>query len=50
MQFLSSNGLTRWFGCERAYINSELRMVLVGHNSRDEVRQTWLVVPAELQA
>lgn len=32
---------SRWFGCSRAYINSELRMVVVGHDSRDEVRQKW---------
>jgi len=31
----------RWYGCERAYINAELRLVVVGHNSRDEVRATW---------
>jgi len=30
-----------WFGCERAYINSELRMVIVGTNPRDEVRMKW---------
>lgn len=50
VQLLSVDGLSRWYGCERAYINSELRMVLVGHCSRDEVRQKWAVVPAELQA
>lgn len=33
---------SRWFGCERAYINSELRMVVVGTNPRDEVRMKWL--------
>ncbi len=34
---------SRWFGCERAYINSELRMVVVGFDSRDEVRSKWEV-------
>ncbi len=33
----------RWFGCSRAYINSELRMVVVGTNPRDEVRMKWPV-------
>jgi hypothetical protein len=34
---------SRWFGCERAYINSELRMVVIGTPSRDEVRMKWSV-------
>lgn len=34
---------SRWYGCERAYINSELKMVVVGCNSRDEVRMKWPV-------
>jgi hypothetical protein len=33
-------GVVRWFGCDSAHIDSSLRMVLVGHFSRDEVRQT----------
>lgn len=37
---LEDGGL-RWFGCKRAYINSSLRMVLVGHNSKDEIRALW---------
>lgn len=32
---------SRWYGCEKAWINSELRMVVVGFDSRDEVRRTW---------
>ncbi len=32
---------SRWFGCEEAYINSELRMVVVGTNTLDEVRMRW---------
>lgn len=34
---------SRWFGCEQAYINSELRMVVIGFDSRDEVRSKWEV-------
>ncbi len=33
----------RWFGCMRAYINSELKMVVVGTSPRDEVRMKWPV-------
>lgn len=35
---------SRWFGCQSTYINSELRMVVIGCNSRDEVRMTWEAV------
>jgi hypothetical protein len=34
---------SRWYGVERAYINSELRMVIAGFDSRDEVRSNWEV-------
>ena len=34
---------SRRYGCERAYINSELRFVVVGTNPRDEVRMKWEV-------
>lgn len=34
---------SRWYGFEKAYINSELRMVVVGFNSRDEVLRGWEV-------
>lgn len=34
---------SRWYGCDHAYINSELRMVVVGTNKRDEVRMKWPV-------
>lgn len=34
---------SRWYGVERAYINSELRMVVVGTPKRDEVRMKWPV-------
>lgn len=39
----------RWFGCLHAYIASDLRMVLVGHNPKDEVRQTWEPVSLALR-
>jgi hypothetical protein len=39
---------SRWYGCDRAYINSELRMVVVGCDSRDEVRMKWETVPEEM--
>lgn len=39
---------SRWFGCERAYINSELRMVLVGFPAKDEEMSHWLPVPKNL--
>lgn len=32
---------SRWYGIERGYINSELRMVIEGTNPRDEVRMKW---------
>lgn len=40
---LQTNFGSRWFGCEKAYINSELRMVVVGVDERDEVRMKWEV-------
>ena len=44
VRVLLANGAVRWFGATDAYINSELRMVVVGHNPRDEVRAKWVVV------
>ena len=41
---------SRWYGCARAYINSELRMVVIGTNPRDEVRMRWEVVPEDRRA
>jgi hypothetical protein len=41
---------SRWYGCERAYINSELRMVVIGTPARDEVRMKWEIVPEDRQA
>jgi len=40
LELVTQHG-SRWYGCERAYINSELRMVVVGTNSKDEVRRKW---------
>lgn len=40
-------GQTRYYGCDRAYINSELRMVVVGCDNRDEIRTKWEKVPAD---
>lgn len=34
----------RWFGCQRAYVDSTLRMVVIGTDPRDEVRMAWEVV------
>ena len=39
---------SRWFGCERAYINSELRMVVVGFPAKFEEMARWLPVPEHL--
>jgi hypothetical protein len=32
---------SRFFICKRAWVNSELRMVVEGTNRRDEVRMAW---------
>ena len=40
----------RWFGCRDAYINADLRCVIVGVNPRDEVVSKWDKVPAELRS
>jgi len=37
---------SRWYGCKRAYINSELRMVVVGFPARFEEMSGWDLVPA----
>jgi ABC-type phosphate/phosphonate transport system substrate-binding protein len=49
VQVIAANGQSRWYGCIRAYINAELRMVIVGTNSRDEVRAKWEIVPEDLR-
>ena len=38
---------SRWSDCERGYINSELRMVVVADYDRDEVRRSWEKVPSD---
>jgi hypothetical protein len=38
---------SRWSDCERGYINSELRMVVVADFGRDEVRSSWEKVPSD---
>lgn len=48
LQLVTERG-DRWYGCARAYINSELRMVVIGTPARDEVRMQWAVVPEELR-
>jgi hypothetical protein len=40
---------SRWYGFERAYINSELRMVVAGFPTYDEVRANWPIVPEEMR-
>lgn len=34
---------SRWWGVEKAWINSELRMVVSGFPARDELRSRWEV-------
>jgi hypothetical protein len=45
---LQTESGSRWYGCERAWINSELRMVVMGFDARDEVRSKWAVAKGEL--
>lgn len=40
----------RWYGVEDAYINAQLRMVVVGTPKGDEVRMKWAVVPVKFRA
>lgn len=40
---------SRYYGVDRAYINSELRMVVIGVNKRDEVVSKWPVVPRRMR-
>lgn len=40
---LRTNSGSRWYGCKEAYINSELRMIVIGTHPRDEVRMKWPV-------
>jgi hypothetical protein len=40
---------SRWYGVSDAYINSQLRMVVIGTNRRDEVRMKWKIVPKQMR-
>lgn len=48
VELITTHG-SRWYGFDSAYINSELRMVVVGFDSRDEVRAGWQKVPKDKQ-
>ena len=41
LELVTDNGGSRYFGCEKAWINSELRMIVQGCNSKDEIRMKW---------
>lgn len=41
LEVITDIGISRWYGCQEAYINSELKMVIIGADSRDEVRMRW---------
>lgn len=43
------NGAVRWFGGSDAWIDSSLRMVLSGIDSRDEVRAKWEDAPERVK-
>ena len=49
LRLVTVTGDSRWYGCQRAYINSELRMVVIGTDVRDKVRREWPVVPEKLR-
>lgn len=36
---------SRWFGCERAYIDGSLEMVIVGIDDRNQIMMQWKKVP-----
>lgn len=36
-----------WWGFEKAWINSELRIVVSGFPAHDEIRSKWEIVPTE---
>ena len=42
-----ANGVVRYFGCDRAYINSRLEMVVIGCNANDIARMGWTPVAEE---
>lgn len=46
VQLVSDAYGSRWYGVERAYINSELRMIVIGFDARFEEMAAWKRVPA----
>lgn len=46
LELISHYG-SRWYGVKEAYINSELRMIVIGFNARFEEMQKWEKVPAD---
>lgn len=44
LELITAQG-SRWWGFEKGYINSELRMVVAGFPSNCELRSKWPVVP-----
>lgn len=49
LELVTPSGARRWYGVDEAMINSELRMIVRGHDTRDEVRHRWQVVPKALR-
>lgn len=51
VEFRFHGAPSRFRGCEYAYINAQLRMVLVFRDLRDEVvRKQWRTVPGKFRA
>ena len=51
VQMVLADGTSSWWGCERAYINSELRMcVVLAAPVKCELRRAWEDVPDDLRA
>jgi hypothetical protein len=48
VEFITPYG-SRWWGCEKAWINSELRMVMSGFDLRNELINKWEIVPEGLR-
>lgn len=46
IELITSEG-SRWYGCERAYINSELRVIVEGFNPNNEEMANWQTVPSD---
>ena len=49
LEVKTQSNKSRWYGCEWAYINSELRMVAVGFPAADEEMAKWEKVPKDKQ-